>query len=145
MDAALADYAFSDQRNAVTIAGTPLDRDRHAVVVMARHPANPDQALGWLAAGQAAALPGLGRKLPHYGRYSYLAFTGEEPANMLKGQWPVVHSPLSVKLLQESGVTTAGSEMCLAPRAPLAPAPACSQPDTFQTDLGVLAVPAMPA
>ena len=142
LDAALADYAFSDQRNAVTIAGTPLDRDRHAVVVMARHPANPDQALGWLAAGQAAALPGLGRKLPHYGRYSYLAFTGDEPANMLKGQWPVVHSPLSVALVQE-GMTAKGDEMRLAPRTPLAPAPSLFSTDRLQTDLSVLASPSM--
>ena len=123
LDAALTDYPFSDQGDAVTIAGTPLDHDRHAVVVMARHPANPDQALGWLAAGRTAVLPGLGRKLPHYGRYSYLAFTGEEPVNALKGQWPVVHSPLSIILEREAGVTIAGSEMRLAPRASLAPAP----------------------
>jgi aminopeptidase N len=122
LDAALTDYPFSDQGDAVTIAGTPLDHDLHAVVVMARHPANPNQALGWLAAGQAAALPGLGRKLPHYGRYSYLAFTGDEPTNVLKGQWPVVHSPLSVMLEREAGATTAGSEMHLAPRIPLVPA-----------------------
>jgi len=122
-DAALADYAFSDQGDAVTIAGTPLDRDSHAVVVMARDPAHPDQALGWLAGDQAAALPGLGRKLPHYGRYSYLAFTGDEPTNMLKGQWPVVHSPLSIVLAREPGVTDAAGEMHLAPRASLAAAP----------------------
>ena len=123
LDAALADYPFSDQGDAVTIAGTPLDHDRHAVVVMARHPANPGQALGWLAAGQAPALPGLGRKLPHYGRYSYLAFTGDEPTNVLKGQWPVVHSPLSIVLAREPGVTDAAGEMHLAPRSPLAAAP----------------------
>ena len=123
LDAALADYPFSDQGDAVSIAGTPLDHDRHAVVVMARHPANPGQALGWLAAGQAAALPGLGRKLPHYGRYSYLAFTGDEPTNVLMGQWPVVHSPLSIVLAREPGVTDAAGEMHLAPRSPLATAP----------------------
>jgi aminopeptidase N len=122
-DAALADYAFSDRGDAVTIAGTPLDRDSHAVVVMARNPAHPDQALGWLAADQAAALPGLGRKLPHYGRYSYLAFTGDEPTNMLKGQWPVVHSPLSIDLARKPGVTDEAGEMHLAPRVPLAAAP----------------------
>ena len=142
LDAALADYPFSDQGDAVTIAGTPLDHDRHAVVVMARHPANPGQALGWLAAGQAAALPGLGRKLPHYGRYSYLAFTGDEPTNVLKGQWPVVHSPLSITLIQE-GMTAKGGEMRLAPRAPLAPATRVFSIDRLQTDLGVLASPVL--
>jgi hypothetical protein len=66
IDAALADYAFSDQGDAVTIAGTPLDRATHAVVVMARHPANPDQALaGWPPGGRWRCR--LGRKA-HYGR-----------------------------------------------------------------------------
>jgi len=143
LDAALTDYPFSDQGDAVSIAGTSLDHDRHAVVVMARHPANPGQALGWLAAGQAAALPGLGRKLPHYGRYSYLAFTGDEPVNALKGQWPVVQSPLSIALVQETGVMSADREMRLAPRTPLAPAPSVFSTSRLQTDLGVLAAPAM--
>jgi Peptidase family M28/PDZ domain/Peptidase family M1 domain len=142
LDAALADYPFSDQGDAVTIAGMPLDRDSHAVVVMARHPANPDQALGWLAADQTASLPGLGRKLPHYGRYSYLAFTGEEPVNALKGQWPVVHSPLSIALIQ-GGMTAKGGDMRLSPRAPLAPAPSVFSTDRLQTDLGVLASPSL--
>jgi aminopeptidase N len=118
-DAALADYAFSDQGEAVTIAGTPADR---IVVVMARQPTHPDQALGWLAADRAAAVPGLGRKLPHYGRYSYLAFTGDEPVNTLKGQWPVVDSPLSVMLSNEEHAMVA-TDLQLAPRKPLVPAP----------------------
>ncbi|MGB7930897.1 MAG: M20/M25/M40 family metallo-hydrolase [Gammaproteobacteria bacterium] len=143
LDATLADYAFSDQGDAVTIAGTPLDHDSHAVVVMARHPANPDQALGWLAADQAAALPGLGRKLPHYGRYSYLAFTGDEPVNALKGQWSVVHSPLSITLVQKPGVTTAAGEMQLAPRTPLVPAPNEFSSSRMQVDLDMLAAPDM--
>jgi aminopeptidase N len=121
-DAVLADYAFSDQGDAVTIAGKSLDRHSHAVVVMARNPAHPEQSLGWLAADHAAALPGLGRKLPHYGRYSYLAFTGDEPTNVFKGQWPVVHSPLSIDLARKPGVTDEAGEMHLAPRVPLAAA-----------------------
>jgi hypothetical protein len=40
------------------------------------------------------AVAGLIRKLPHYGKYSYLAFSGEEPTNIAKGQWPVLNSPL---------------------------------------------------
>jgi hypothetical protein len=46
----------------------------------------------------AGALPGLGRKIPHYHRYSYLGFAGEEPENVLKGRWPVTDSPMSVAL-----------------------------------------------
>ena len=48
------------------------------------------------------AIPGYVRKLPHYGKYSFLAFTGDEPTNIAKGQWAVLHSPL-VKIFDKSG------------------------------------------
>ena len=51
-------------------------------------------ALGWLAAADPAALPGLARKLPHYGAYGYVVFAGTAPDNRLKGQWPPGDSPL---------------------------------------------------
>jgi hypothetical protein len=68
-----------------------------SVVLVARHPRDPALALGWLHA-PVRALPGLARKLPHYGKYSYLVFTGTAPDNRIKGQWPVVGSPLQVPL-----------------------------------------------
>ena len=52
------------------------------------------QPLAWLAAGEADAIPGLARKLPHYGKYGYLLFTGTAPDNRLKGQWPSGDSEL---------------------------------------------------
>jgi hypothetical protein len=52
------------------------------------------QPLGWLAASDPAALPGLARKLPHYGKYSFLVFTGSAPDNQAKGQWPSGDSEL---------------------------------------------------
>ncbi|NNJ75925.1 MAG: M20/M25/M40 family metallo-hydrolase [Anderseniella sp.] len=48
------------------------------------------------------ALPGLGRKIPHYHKYSYLAFAGDEPENRLKGRWPVSDSPMSQLLHQDA-------------------------------------------
>ena len=39
-------------------------------------------------ATSAAALPGLARKLPHYGKHSYVAFRGDGADNVAKGQWP---------------------------------------------------------
>jgi hypothetical protein len=115
--AALEGYAFAETGDGVQVAGTPLRRDRHAVVLMARQPDHPDQALGWLAAEQPDALPGLGRKLPHYGRYSYLGFRGVQPENLLKGQWPVVDSPLTLRLAPEPA---GQAPLRLAPRQPLA-------------------------
>ncbi len=134
--AALTAYAFADQGDSVRIEQTTLKRDSQAVVVMARQPANPDQALGWLAADEAAALPGLGRKLPHYGRYSYLAFTGDAPENVLKGQWPVVDSLLSVRFGQGAADVPPAR---LAPRKPLAATAERFSRARLQSDLEALA------
>jgi hypothetical protein len=119
---ALAGYAFADRGDSVRIEGTTLERDKHAVVVMARQTSNPEQALGWLASDDPAALPGLGRKLPHYGRSSYLAFAGEAPDNLLKGQWPVVGSPMAVQLASDVAPAEQAPPR-LAPRQPLAANP----------------------
>jgi aminopeptidase N len=48
----------------------------------------------FIACDNEKAIPGLIRKLPHYGKYGYLAFTGNEPTNISKGQWSVLNSPL---------------------------------------------------
>ncbi len=48
----------------------------------------------FIACDNEKAIPGLVRKLPHYGKYSYLAFKGDEPTNIAKGQWAVLNSPL---------------------------------------------------
>jgi len=45
------------------------------------------QPLAWLATNNATALPPLTRKLPHYGKYSVLGFSGAEAINQYKGQW----------------------------------------------------------
>ena len=70
----------------------------HTFVFVARHPGNAAKAVGWLFGEPLAALPGLGRKLPHYGKYSYVGFDGTEPVNVLKGQWPESDSPLRADL-----------------------------------------------
>ncbi len=75
----------------------------HTLIATFRHPANVEKAVGWIVAEPAAAIPGLGRKLPHYGKYSYLGFQGDEPANIIKGQWEQSDSPLRVDLRPEGG------------------------------------------
>ncbi len=70
----------------------------HSLVVIRRHPRHLEKAIGWLVVEPQAAFPGMGRKLPHYGKYSYLAFEGDEPTNVVKGQWPASSSPLRIDL-----------------------------------------------
>lgn len=91
----LLDFPVSFSENSMTIEKKALNKDERSIVAAIKNPCDPSNVIVMLSSDRAAALPGLGRKLPHYGRYSYLAFEGDEPANVLKGQWPEVHSPLS--------------------------------------------------
>ncbi|QOJ21665.1 MAG: M20/M25/M40 family metallo-hydrolase [Gammaproteobacteria bacterium] len=75
----------------------------HAVVLSARQSANPDKTLLWAAAGTVQAVAELANKLPHYRKYSYLVFKGDELINIDKGQWPVLQSPLSQPVRQKDG------------------------------------------
>ena len=135
---ALVGYPFVDQGDRVEIAGETLARGERSLVAVARHPDNPEQALAWVAADNLAALPGLGRKLPHYGKYSYLAFAGDAPENRLKGQWPVPDSPLALALT-DTQVTPAP----LPPRAPLAEPPPGFSEQRLRADVEALSAPEM--
>ncbi len=91
--------AILDSKNsALTLAGESVPFGAHSTVVIQRHPANMEKAIGWITVDPPAALPGMGRKLPHYGKYSYLAFEGDEPTNVVKGQWEPDSSPMVVNL-----------------------------------------------
>ena len=68
-------------------------------------------------------LPGLGRKLPHYGKYSYLGFEGDEPVNVLKGQWTATDSPLRVDLRPNAERAAAVAALALPARKALAELP----------------------
>jgi hypothetical protein len=65
----------------------------------------------------------MGRKLPHYGKYSYLAFEGDEPTNVVKGQWSSSESPLVVDLRTKKERMTVLAAMPLEPRQALAELP----------------------
>ena len=84
------------------VGAQSVDRATDVLVVVARHPLSDLHNVAWLASDNTRAFPGLARKLPHYGKYSYLVFSGDAPRNVLKGQWPVTDSPLQVRLGQES-------------------------------------------
>ncbi len=139
LNAALEAYDFVASDDHVRIAGTALSAQTHSLVVLGRQPQAPDQAFGWLAADSAAALPGLGRKLPHYGRYSYLGFSGTAPDNVLKGQWPVVDSPMSVRVQQGDDAAVTFSPASLAPREALLPPARRFSVARMQQDIAFLA------
>jgi hypothetical protein len=116
-----ADFALDGQKLAVDREQMPLAG--HSAVIVRRHPRNLDKAIGWIFADGTVALPGLGRKLPHYGKYSYLGFEGEEPVNVLKGQWTATDSPLRVDLRPAAERSTSVAALALPARKALAELP----------------------
>ncbi|MDW7708851.1 MAG: M28 family peptidase [Deferrisomatales bacterium] len=95
LEQSLRPYGATLGRGGARWDGVEVPAGTSAAVLVGRHPADPGLTLSLVATGNPAALPGLGRRLPHYHKYSYLAFEGDEPHNTAKGRWPVVDSPLS--------------------------------------------------
>ncbi|PCH61967.1 MAG: peptidase M28 [SAR86 cluster bacterium] len=91
---ALSSLGSEVSDTAVSLGADLLDFNNRSTVVTAVHPANPELVLGWIHMDSMAALPGMIEKLPHYGKYSYLSFSGIEPTNDVKGNWPSQNSPL---------------------------------------------------
>ncbi|HYN02431.1 MAG TPA: M1 family aminopeptidase, partial [Vicinamibacteria bacterium] len=116
-----SDYTLDAQKLVVDRESIPLAG--HSAVVVRRHPGSLEKAIGWIFADGTVALPGLGRKLPHYGKYSYLGFEGDEPTNVLKGQWTATDSPLRVDLRPNAERAAAVAALTLPARMALAELP----------------------
>ena len=111
---------------------------QHSIVLTARGHSDDQHAMVWLAADRPEAIPGLARKLPHYRKYSYLVFDGDEPTNIVKGQWPVLDSPMSVALAEQ-----ATKMASLRPRSALAQLPAVFNQQRMMNDVRALAAAEM--
>lgn len=98
VEKALKDYDAELNNKIVRFSKTSFEPDKNSVVITVRHPKNPSAVLVLLTGNSKNAIQGLGRKLPHYGKYSYLVFESEEPTNIAKGEWEAVNSPLSAKI-----------------------------------------------
>ncbi len=100
IETALKSYDAEISSSSVRLGTASHDPVENSIVIALRHPGNTDLALSLLTAHDAEAVAGLARKLPHYGKYSYLGFSGTEPTNSAKGQWPAVNSPLAADLAE---------------------------------------------
>jgi hypothetical protein len=103
----LSDYSTQLNDNSVVISKKSLSKENNSFIVSVRNPNNPEEVVVWLTIGNKDAVPGLVRKLPHYSKYSYLVFEGDEPTNIEKGQWKVVNSPLSKLLVTNEEIVLA--------------------------------------
>ncbi|MHB8796836.1 MAG: M20/M25/M40 family metallo-hydrolase [Thermoanaerobaculia bacterium] len=115
----------------------------HTFAFVARHPGAPAKAAGWLFGEPLGALPGLGRKLPHYGKYSYVGFEGIEPVNVLKGQWPESESPLRADLRPADRRAAPMPVLAPEPRKALAELPPAFSQARLAAHVAALAAPAL--
>ncbi len=106
VETGLASYDASVNATTATFGSEALPLSENSTIIVVRNPENPNAAIVGVTIHNDTAIEGLARKLPHYGKYSYLAFTGDEPANSAKGQWPAVGSPL-VAILDKTQTSTA--------------------------------------
>ncbi len=91
---ALGAHGAALDAGSLRVGGTTYPADAKSLVAAVRNPENPAMVLVYLSAPTAAAADGLARKLPHYGKYSWLVFRGDAPDNEAKGEWPTEQSPL---------------------------------------------------
>jgi aminopeptidase N len=94
----LKDYDAEMTSEAVRFGKTSFKSNANSYIISVRHPANPGSVLVLLSTDSKEAAQGLARKLPHYGKYSYLVFEGKEPTNTAKGEWESSNSPLTVRI-----------------------------------------------
>ncbi len=94
VSASVMPYGVEYADTGVSLAGSEIAYTSRASVLTGRHPVDPELALGWIHIDDMIAMPGMIEKLPHYGKYSYLSFVGEEPTNDLSGIWAGSDSPL---------------------------------------------------
>ena len=87
-------YGVNYSDTGVGLAGSEVAYENRSTVIVGRHPANPELAIGWIHIDDMLAVPGMIEKLPHYGKYSYLSFIGDEPSNDVKGTWTSPESPM---------------------------------------------------
>jgi hypothetical protein len=124
-----------------SFAGERLATNDRTGVAVVRHPANPSKAVGWIAVAPRAAYPGVARKLPHYGRYSFLGFDGDEPTNTIKGEWTTEDSPTRVDLRPAAARAAAVPAADLPARKALVDLPPVFSTRALSDHLGFLAAP----
>lgn len=140
----LAEQGVARTEEGLQLGGKHWQQNRHALVLTTRQPTDPDLTLLWVAADQPAAIEALAGKLPHYRKYSYLVFEGDELNNVNKGQWPVTRSPLTQRITQKDDPAFVSAHVgTLAPRHALAELPPLFSESHMLEDITYLASEAL--
>ncbi len=97
----LSNFGFSSSVNDIIIDGKSYANKGNSIILSSRSDEAPKHGRILITTDNPNAVPGLARKLPHYRKYSYLVFEGDEPNNIGKGQWTVSNSPMSYTFTEE--------------------------------------------
>jgi len=87
-------YSSAIKKDSVYFKNVVLPTRNNGFVITVRNPEGKGKVMAFLSIGNKEAVNGLVTKLPHYGKYSYLAFEGNEPTNVAKGEWEITNSPM---------------------------------------------------
>jgi acetylornithine deacetylase/succinyl-diaminopimelate desuccinylase-like protein len=132
---ALKTYGASLDATGLRTSNAKYEATGRSFVAGVRHPSNPDSVVIYVSASSEAAADALARKLPHYGKYSWLVFAGDEATNEATGEWPVGDTPLAVNL------TSQGGPIKLVPRRALAEVRPAFDIERMKADVEWLAAP----
>src|SRR5262249_38272338 len=99
---ALKAFGASLDATGLRTANATYEGVGRSLVTAGRHPSNPDSVLIYVSASSEAAANALARKLPHYGKYSWLVFAGDEATNEATGEWPIGDTPLARNLTAQA-------------------------------------------
>jgi hypothetical protein len=132
---ALAPYGASLDAGGLRTGNAFYPHEGRSLVAAVRHPQNPNAVMIYVSAPSEVAANALARKLPHYGKYSWLVFAGDEATNEATGEWPVGDTPLARNLTANAG------PIKIAPRKALAEVKPAFDVGRMRADVEWLASP----
>ncbi len=132
---ALETYGASLNATGLRTANAMHEAAGRSLVAAVRHPQNPASVVIYVSASSEAAANALARKLPHYGKYSWLVFAGDDATNEATGEWPIGDTPLARNL------TPQARPIKLAPRKALAEVRPAFDIERMKADVEWLAAP----
>ncbi len=91
-------YGVSIKDSYIEVSGRVINPERESLAFVISNPESPEKLLMFIGSENPQTLKALSRKLPHYHKYSYLIFEGDEAINTMKGRWEIKDSPLSIVL-----------------------------------------------
>ncbi|MDZ7859085.1 MAG: M20/M25/M40 family metallo-hydrolase [Candidatus Krumholzibacteriota bacterium] len=136
---ALEEYDAEISEETVKIGGMKFGCNSNSFVISVRHPRNPAISVVWLTVAESGAVEGLARKLPHYGKYSYLVFEGVQPTNIAKGSWDVVDTPMASEISWDGDHKGKGFAVKLPERKALAELAPAFSAERMKRDIEYLA------